>query len=217
MRAQEFIVESIIFQGYRVDINQSTNELVVSKNGRVLHRERTTLANRGPNDSKIKSRLSRIIDQIEDEKYPDDLELREADLPPKAMQQLYRLKYGLNEPGIQLTQPKGPQQPKAADPVPTAVSDPEQGIDISGDYPTLKARLEKMERLASMAQKIEQLKDRLERKRFGIDRGLAADLELLSSWPVPRTDVEIDDLMNKFTKVLNSLQSAISVKRSLWR
>ena len=78
MRAQEFLTESIIFQGYRVDIDPVRKELLVSKNGQLLHRERTSLANRNPNDSKIKSCLSAIIDAIEDEKYPDDLDLREA-------------------------------------------------------------------------------------------------------------------------------------------
>jgi hypothetical protein len=78
MRAQEFLTESIIFQGYRVDIDTVRKELLVSKNGQLLHRERTSLANRNPNDSKIKSCLSAIIDAIEDEKYPDDLDLREA-------------------------------------------------------------------------------------------------------------------------------------------
>ena len=74
----EPIAESMFFQGYQVDIDPVRKELVVSRGGQVLHRENTRLVGRPANAATVKARLSAIIDKLEDDKYPDDLEMREG-------------------------------------------------------------------------------------------------------------------------------------------
>lgn len=72
----ESLNESFFFQGYQIDIDPATKELTVSHKGQVLHREKTSMVGRPGGAEMIKKRLSGIIDRLEDEKYPDDLEAR---------------------------------------------------------------------------------------------------------------------------------------------
>lgn len=87
---EEQLDETFHFQGYQIDVNPATKILTVSRNGQVLHTEKTSMVGRPGGAESIKRRVSTIIDRLEDEKYPDDLEVREdkwqteiKTIPPK--------------------------------------------------------------------------------------------------------------------------------------
>ena len=72
----EKVNEAFYFQGYQIDVDPATRVLTVSRNGQVLHTEKTSMVGRPGGAEAIKKRVSIIIDRLEDEKYPDDLEAR---------------------------------------------------------------------------------------------------------------------------------------------
>ena len=161
-----------------------------------------------------------------------DAKLSEAPLPPKAQQVLWRLKHGLDQPGIQLSRPTpGPQQPKQADPEPVAPT--QEPLQIAGptadpadyradfinraEYPRLKAQIQRLERLQAQFVELERLIDRAERQPGGIDRGTAADLEIIRNWPVPETDEEIGAYAAKIGQGLEIMRQYLQRKRAVWR
>lgn len=68
--------ETFHFQGYQIDVDPATKVLTVSRGGQVLHTEKTSMVGRPGGAESIKRRVSTIIDRLEDEKFPDDLEVR---------------------------------------------------------------------------------------------------------------------------------------------
>lgn len=150
--------------------------------------------------------------------------IREAELPAKAMQVLWRLKHGLEQPGLQLQQPAQQIVAPAAELEPIVPAAPRQGstdgidkILDKSEMIRLQSQIQRLEKLAMLAQRIEQMKSRLERTRLGMDRGTAADVERLTSMPVPETDEEMAAELQRFEKALGILQMAIERKKVVWR
>lgn len=74
----ETVNETFYFQGYQIDVDPRTKILTVSRGGQVLHTEKTSMVGRPGGAESIKRRVSIIIDRLEDEKFPDDLEARHS-------------------------------------------------------------------------------------------------------------------------------------------
>jgi len=155
--------------------------------------------------------------------------ITEAPLPPKAQQVLWRLKHGLNQPGIQLTAPRpGPQQPKQDDPTPAAQAQTEpvqiagaprdwsQGF-VSPEYQRLQDQIKRLEQIQAVFVELERLIDRAERQPGGIDRGTAADLEIIRNWPTPETDQEAAEYAAKLAQGVTLMRNYLQRKRTLWR
>ena len=131
--------------------------------------------------------------------------ITEAPLPPEAQQVLLTLKKGIEQPGIQLT------DPKIKEPLTVA-----QTLDRS-QLPKLQAQIKNLERLMAMFVEFEQLVDRAERSRTGINRGLAADLEVIKDWPTPETDEEITAYANKVAQGIQLIRNYLARQRAVWR
>lgn len=153
----------------------------------------------------------------------------EANLPPKALQVLWRIRHGLNQPGLQLQQPISQFVSPALEPK-TDITTPElpkvKRKRVSGDigkfldqseYIKTQNQIKQLEKVLALAQKIEKLKERLEHTKFGMDRGTVADLERLINFPVPETDEDIRETLIRYEKAIDLLQNVIQRKRAIWR
>lgn len=157
--------------------------------------------------------------------------ITEAPLPPKAQQVLWRLKHGLNQPGIQLTAPRpGPQQPKQDDPAPAAPAQAQtEPIQIAGaprdwsqgfvspEYQRLHDQIQRLQRIQAVFVELERLIDRAERQPGGIDRGTAADLEIIRNWPTPETDEQMAEYAAKLAQGIALMRGYLQRKRAVWR
>lgn len=160
--------------------------------------------------------------------------ITEAPLPPKAQQVLWRLKHGLNQPGIQLTPAvkPGPQQPPQADPEPTPAvttepipiaapradpADYRAGFVNQSEYLRLQQQIQKLQKIESMFVELERLIDRAQRQPGGIDRGTAADIDIIRDWPLPQTDQDMGEYAAKLRQGIDLMRGYLQRKRAVWR
>lgn len=157
-----------------------------------------------------------------------DQKLREAPLPPKAQRVLWRLKHGLDQPGIQLSKPQAlPQTPEPATNVAQPTIEPVKistaysqsgGFDPSqSQYLQLKKQIAGLEQIQALFVELEKLIDRAQRSPGGIDRGTQADLDIIHNWPVPETTEQVDEYSKKMSQGVNMMREYLRRKRMIWR
>lgn len=123
--------------------------------------------------------------------------ITETPLPPEAISTLQQYKDALNKPGIQLSGPPD--------------------FLAGAQYPELRAQIERLERLMVLFVEFERLANRVEGSRRGVDRGTAADLEIIRNWPTPETDGEVVEFTRKLEQGIQQLKNYIQQKRMIWR
>ena len=159
--------------------------------------------------------------------------ITEAPLPPKAQQVLWRLKHGLNQPGLQLTAPRpGPQQPRQADPAPATQPESQPQIEpvqvagqprdwsqgfVSPEYQRLHGQIQRLQQIQAQFVELERLIDRAERQPGGIDRGTQADIDIIRDWPVPETDEDMAEYSAKLRQGIDQIRNYLQRKKVLWR
>lgn len=125
--------------------------------------------------------------------------ITEAPLSDRATTVLAQIKQALNQPGEQV-----PQITVGAPP------------PVEKDYATLTAEIRKLEKIIAIAKMIEQVAERIGRTRMGMDPGIEADLDIIRSWPVPRTDAEMNEMLIKYETTLKKFQEFLAYKRRVW-
>lgn len=202
----EPVAESIFYQGYQVDIDPVRKELIVSRGGQVLHRENTRLVGRPASATTIRARLSAIIDKLEDDKYPDDLEMREATI---GSQMDFNKQLQMRKMQADLAKQKGAQQAPQEPVVKTPQVPYTQTMDDK------RAKLSRLNQLLPIKQKVEQLKQTATKRAGYLPPGLEADLE--DYYTLDDVDAHFDEMLAAYQKQLNSLEQYLKMQKTVWK
>jgi len=200
------IPSKMVVQGYTVEYDPVKRIVTVSRGGKLVGRA----PNKPGSYNNYQVVANRIIDASEEDKYPDDLETRSVERPvgealaAKNQYQLMQARKAIAQQQAQQAQPTEPQ------PAPSATLPVNEPITLA----QAQSRRNKLDQILRLKQKIEQLTDRAQRKPGGIERGLAADLEL--DYPLPQTDQDYNDTLSYYQKLVDKLESYLARKKAVF-
>ena len=106
---------------------------------------------------------------------------------------------------------------RMADPVTPEPPNPEPAVSRPKTYQELKTQLAQLDKLLALKQQIMAMVDRIERTPYGMDRGLAADIEAEDLYPVLETPEEYRAVLEKYQQDLEKLKQSLARKKSLYK
>jgi hypothetical protein len=106
---------------------------------------------------------------------------------------------------------------RMAEPVTPEPPNPEPAVEKPKTYQELKQQLEQLDKLLVLKKQIMTMVDRIERTPYGMDRNLAADIEMEDLYPVPETPEEYREVLKKYQDDLTKLKDYLARKRNLYK
>jgi len=106
---------------------------------------------------------------------------------------------------------------RMAEPVTPEPPNPEPAVEKPKTYQELKQQLEQLDKLLVLKKQIMAMVDRIERTPYGMDRNLAADIEMEDLYPVPETPEEYREVLKKYQDDLTKLKDYLARKRNLYK
>lgn len=203
MRSQEFVSEDQIparsvIQGYTVTYNPAAKTITFDRGGQRVGSARINTRSLHA----YQQIANRFIERLEDERFPDDLEVREGSV---FGQQDFDTQMALAK--MQSTLSKQ----KAAQSAPVDITQPEQPQKLAD----LQRQHAVLAPIVNAKKEIEAIKSTLTRGGRALPPGLAADLE--DYYTMDDIQRYPQEVLAKYQQQLAALQKYASLKKAVWR